>query len=155
MNSTNNEIIHPAPAGSHSLTDQARVKDMNMDDSQLDPSDELSSVTTSVESSSTTTQNVNTISETAVPPETQFSGENSNPSQMETQSESDGSDTEHFSDAISNRGENHVAIRLVQPQQQIKTNLLTMQQQQRTIMRPKWPRNQTISVPQMMKKSPL
>ena len=70
-----------------------------------DPTEVAIGDNSSLGSSSTTTQNVTTISETAVPPETQIPGENSNPTQIATQTESDGSDTEHFSDAISNRGE--------------------------------------------------
>ena len=72
---------------------------------QMDPNDELPPVATSVGSYSTTAQNVATISKTAVPPETQIPGEYSNPTQMEIQNESNGSDTEIFSDTNSNRGE--------------------------------------------------
>ena len=122
---------------------------------QVDPNDKLSPETTTIVSSSTITQNVTTISETAVPPETQISGENSNTSQMELKV--------NLMVQILNTSvmqfqigeKNHVAITLMRPQQQIKTNLLTTQQQQRTIMRPKWPRNQTISVPQLINKSQL
>ena len=107
MNSENNVIMYSRTnqTEAHSSPNLANEKDKRTNISQLDPSDELPSVATPVGSSSTTAQNVDTISETAIPPETQIPGENSNLTQMEIQNESNGSDTELFSDTNSNREE--------------------------------------------------